>query len=418
MLALDQAIADFDSLLDWLEVDDRQRHYTWSPAEDRELRQWWGKIPRKELADRITVILRRITGDHKAERSINAIACRAAALDLEMYNGEPGEMCLAAAAKWGEVPFEALWRAMRNGDLPTEKRGKQRYVSEQNLSAWLVAYRDRQEAQGEILNGLEGLDVISKQEAMALAGLSETHITRYLQTGVIKAWKLPDLSCGTRGDWLVLRDSVEAFAQARAEGRLQELLDSQPDYVALRHKITQEIGEIRRAGRVAQRDPLTQPKSRYHPGCFTVVQVASHVGLSSQVIYEAIRNGQVEAREVISHGRPRYAIAPEEARRYATWVAQRGQAAKRWHDRRRRLITEAGLLTVKDLAERWQVSVSSVYDYVRYGLHGHTLRSRTWGRYRVFVVEDVEEFERVALLASPPSLRSPRPGGEAKIEPE
>jgi predicted DNA-binding transcriptional regulator AlpA len=241
-----------------------------------------------------------------------------------------------------------------------------------------------------MLNALEGEELVSKREAMKLASISETHITRYLSTGVITAWKLPDLTPEPgRGEWLVDRDSVEVYTRARREGWLQELLDGNPDYVTLRRQVTAEIRELRRAGRVDQRDPLTEGKSAYHPGCFTVPQVASHVGLSTTSVYAAIKAGQLTARVARIKSKPRYAIEPAEARRYAAWVRERPQAARRWHSRRRQAIAEAGLLAVRDLAERWGVTEEAVYRYRQDGLV-----SRRWGRYLVFEPADVERFER------------------------
>ncbi len=72
---------------------------------------------------------------------------------------------------------------------------------------------------GEILNALDEVTTVSKREAMALTGLSETHLTRYLQAGVITAWKLPSLTGPhSRGEWLVLRQSAEAVFLSKSMG--------------------------------------------------------------------------------------------------------------------------------------------------------------------------------------------------------
>lgn len=398
MKTVDEAIAIVTNTPPWLSREERgQRRYNWSPAEDTVLRECYGRMPRPEIAKRVSAALQRVTGDLNATRSADAIANRAFQLGLERYTGEPGEMYLAYAARLAGIPYSIVHDAARSGALPTVRRGKQRYVTAGDWEVWLALYRNRQETEARALASITE-ETISKKEAMALTGLSETHITRYLQTGIIRSWKIPQGTQG-RGYWRVSQNSVEAFIQARAGGRLQELLDGNPAYVALRNGLTTQIRSLRRAGRLAQRDPLIIPKSKYHPGCFTVAQVASHAGLSAQVLYEAIKVGHLEARVVKRGGRPRYAIEPAEARRYAAYVRERDakRATVRWRDPRRREIAQEGLLTTADLARRWRVPASTVLRHIHQGLRGHKLPSRMWGRYRVFEPADVETFEREVL---------------------
>ncbi|MFQ5578791.1 MAG: hypothetical protein ACE5G8_17575, partial [Anaerolineae bacterium] len=160
---------------------------------------------------------------------MNAVVNRARQLGLKVYSGEAGEIYLRLAARLSGVPYYTLHQAATAKELPTVRRGKRRYVSRRALAAWLLRYRARQEAQGEALESLEGTKIITKQEAMKWTGLSETHIARYLQSGVIEAWKIPEGRQG-RGFWLVNEASVQAFIAARNEGRLKELLDSNPRY--------------------------------------------------------------------------------------------------------------------------------------------------------------------------------------------
>jgi DNA-binding phage protein len=272
------------------------------------------------------------------------------------------------------------------------RRGKKRYVKKRDWALWVLGRQAIIEAQSEMLEALEGQVTMTKQQAMERTGLRETHITRYIKAGVFRSWPIPYFQADGKY-WLVEAASVEAYLQARSEGRLAEYLDAHPAYVAVRKQMTKEVRTLRRQGRLGKRDPLTEPKSRYHPGCFTVAQVASHVGLSAQVVYKAIQNDQLKAHMVI-RGRPRYGIELSEARRYAAWVKNRDVAAKRWHDNRRKAIAEAGLLTVRELAARWGYTEAKVGAWCRRGYKGQRLASRRWGRYLVFEPEDVEEFER------------------------
>lgn len=362
MLSLvDEAIRQVDTALVWLEATQERRRYNWHREEDAVLRRQWGRIPRPELAERVSAVLRRVTGDNQAERSVDGCFNRACELGLKAFQGDPGEMSLTRAAQLSGVPYHVVSQAYEDGALAAVRKGKQVYVSDSAWALWLAAYRERQIAQGEILNALEGTELLTKQEAMQLTRLRETHFARYLKTGVIEAWLLPGIRAG-RGEWLVSRESAEALVKARAEGRLRTLLDSCPAYVALRKQLTADIRALRRAGRLERRDPLTRPGSLYHEGCFTVKQVASHVGVSAQVVYEAIARGEIKAESVVAGGRARYAVRPEEAQRYAERVREIPDTARRRDTFYLRQIKAAGLVTVRELAKimNYQTSPGSL----------------------------------------------------------
>ncbi len=397
MLSLAEPIIDLDTLFTTLSLT-RGHRYRWGRAETEELKRFWSRIPRAELAERISRILQRTTGDPNACRTISALAIRAEQLGLPAYNGEADEIHLKEAAGQAGVSFEHLWRETINGGLPSIRKGKKRYVTRQNLAIWILSHRARQEAQAEILEAIEGEDTITKKEAMALTGLSETQLTRYLQSGIIRAWKVPDLRRGDRGDWAVDRASVLVYMELKVRGELATLLDANPDYRTIRERITRQVRELRHAGKLGKRDPLKEPKSAYLPGCFTVAQVASHLGLSTQSLYEAISRGDLKACFVVQGGRKRYAITPEEARRYARWVRSREHAIREWNRQRQKITHEHGLLMTSDLARWYGYSPAAIHRWVRQGKGGHKLKGRNWGRYLVFERADVEAFEKATGL--------------------
>lgn len=376
----------------WLRLEEATRRYSWHDEEDAVLRRWWGRISRPELARRVNAVLRKRTGDSGAERSVDAMYCRAIQLGLPAYNGEEDEMYLNWAAGVAEIPYNVVHKAARVGELVTQRKGKKRYVTAADWEVWLLSYREKEANRARVLASIDE-ETVSKQQAMRLTGLGETQITRYLQTGVIRAWKIPDMADGTRGEWRVSLTSVQELIQARAEGRLHEILDGNAAYRALRKKQTVMVRKLRHAGRVKQQDPLTEPMSRYHPGCFTVAQVASYVELTTRTVYEALKAGQLTAEVVRTGGRPRYGVRHEEAQRYATFVARMKKAGLSWHTRQERQIAEAGLLSVRALADRWNVGVETVRRWTRAGKNGHVLPGRRWGRYLVFEPEDVARFE-------------------------
>lgn len=404
---VDEALRLLDNMPPWIVArglpQTRRRRHPWLPAEIAEIKAWWGKIPRPDLAARITTILRQETGDPTAERSVDSLANYARELGLTAYIGEPDEIGVRAAARQVGVRYEILWEATVHGILPSAKKGKGRYISRRALANWYVAFRERQIAQSELLEALENEDIISKREAMALSGYGETHLTRYLITGIIRAWKIPSLGLegDGRGEWAVDRRSLNEFIQARLEGRLGELLDQNPAYLEIRQKGNAELKALRRAGRLGKPDPLTEPKSRYHPGCFTVVQVASHVGLSCATIYSNIEHGWLTAVSIVAGGRPRLAIEPAEAHRYVAWLKEGPNKTSEWYSRRRQQIAQAGLLTTNDVAKRFSVTPESVTRWVKHGGPGGIkLKSHRFGHhYLVYRPEDVEEFGQSLLAA-------------------
>lgn len=396
MLTLVEPIINIDLL--FASLPPRPHRYRWGRAETEELKSLWGRIPRVELAERISRILQSTTGDPNACRTISALAVRAEQLGLPAYDGEADELHLKEAARLAGVSFECLWREATDGVLPSTRKGKKRYVTRQDLAIWILSHRARQEAQAGVLEAIEGEDTLTKREAMALASLSETHLTRYLQSGIIRAWKIPDLRKGDRGDWVVDRASVLAYVQRKTQGELRELLDANPDYRVIRDQLTRQIRELRHAGKLGKRDPLKEPRSTYLPGYFTVAQVASHLGVSAQSLYEAINRGELKAQSVVRGGRKRYALPPEEARRYSKWARNREHPIREWNRQRQRITHEHGLLMVSDLTRRYGYSPAAIHRWVSEGKGGHKLKGRTWGRYLVFEPADVEAFEKATGL--------------------
>lgn len=414
MSLVDEAIKQLDTALVWLEAPQERKRYPWHRAEEDLLRRIYSRMPRAEVARQVSALLQELTGDPLAERTVIACYVRFQVLAMKAYQGEPGEMSLSRAARAGEVPYFLVSKAYEEGELPGTRKGKQVYVTERDFALWLAVYRERVLAQGEMLNALEGTTLLSKQEAMALLKLAETHITRYLQTGVLRGWQMPGIRPGRPGEWLVSRESAEALLAARSEGRLRSVLDDNPAYVSLRKEMSRQIRDLRRAGRLEHRDPLAEPKSRYHPGCFTVAQVASHTGVSAQVIYQAIANGKVRAESRVVGGRARYAVSPAEARRFAAEVEAQPNEAVRRDTNYLRQIAEAGLLTVRDLARRWEMPERVVLLRVKQ----NGIANRKWGRYRVFELSVIEAFEAACLPSAVHEGRGQRSGDMATMTAE
>ncbi|MEM7342642.1 MAG: helix-turn-helix domain-containing protein [Chloroflexota bacterium] len=296
-------------------VKDFSKHLPWSSEQDAVIRQWFGRVRPAELARRVNAILHQEMNTTRFHRSEASISQRASVLGVSAYSGDHSEIRLVQAARTLNIAEDTLRRAIQRGELLASRKGKQCYICRQALSNWFVAFRERQLAQSEMLNALEGEDLISKKEAMALTGLRETHLTRYLKTGVIKAWKVPNLTPnGGRGEWLVQRQSADALAAARQAKRVRDLWTDA--YWEIQQATNIQVRQLSQQPKFGQPDPLKTPKSRYLPGCYTVAQVASHLQIKTQTLYDLIMAGQVQACTIKRGGRLRYAIAPNEARRY------------------------------------------------------------------------------------------------------
>jgi len=366
----------------------------WSAAQEEVVRHWFGRVSRAELTRRVNEVLHRELGTAQYNRTMTGVMNRAAHLGLHAYRGDAGEMNVAAAAEFAGLPRDVLFRALNQVELPSVRKGKHRYVKPGDLATWLVAYREKQLAQSEMLNALDGVELVSKQEAMALIDVSETHITRYIKAGILTAWKLPTLSLrpNDRGEWLVEKHSAEEVRAARRSGHVEALLAQSEAYRAMQQKTTRQLRVIRRekgSDYLGQPDPLTSPASQYHPGCFTVRQVASHTRQAARVVYQAIRAGLLEARAVTRGGRPRYGIEPAAAHRYARRI-QSGEIEAGWATDTARQIAELGLLSMTRLAERWGKPKKSVAATVRY----YKIPRLTIGRQIAFRPEDIETFEK------------------------
>ncbi len=360
----------------------------WSPAQDEVLKQGYDYAPEDDLLRQINEILHQELGTNAFSRTWQSAVGRAGVLGLRRtYRSLEGDLTVYAASQITDVPWHHLVRACESGELPSRRESKYRFVTPTDLANWLIVYHERLLVQAEILNAIEGEDIVSKQEAMKIAGLSETQITRYLQAGVIRAWKLPNLTGPlSRGEWLVQRASAEQVRQARRQGTLSALLNN-PAYRRIQARNVAEVTRLRREGKLGHRDPLTEPRSKTHPGCYTIQQVANHLRVSARVLYREIQAGRLQARSVVKGGRRRYAIAPEVAKQFVEQY--RDSDALRRRDERYQEITAAGLFSFRDLADRWSIEIERAQHLVRY----YRVPSRKWRAMTAFEPEDIEAFE-------------------------
>lgn len=400
---VDEALADVDALVDEFNLDDQLR-YNWTPAEDQMLRRWYGRTGRSDLATRVTAVLQQQTGDVAASRSIVACAGRVQQLGLSSYQPEPGEMMISEAIDFVGVESWQLYRAVADNKIPSVRRGKYCYITMADLSRWYVDYRELLIAQGELLEALEQTETVSKPDAWEIVGGCETQMTRYLQCGIIIGYKMPAECKEVRWEWLVERKSIEQFIEARAGGRLKDMIAENEAYQALVTDQTKQIRALRAAGRLSRSEDLSEPKSKFFPGYCTVQQVANYVGLTAKVIYINIQQGNLAAKQKQVKSKMRFGIEKAEAVRFRRWLETRKPESTRWNNQQRENIADAGLLTTDDVGERFGVTREAVCRWIHYGRRGAKLPARRWGRYLVCEPADVDRFAELARLT--PKVRS------------
>ena len=237
-------------------------------------------------------------------------------------------------------------------------------------------------------------ETITKQEAMKLIGLSETHITRYMQGKILKAWKIPTMLTEVtkwRWEWLVSKADAERVRDLRAAGRLHVRMrkKSYRDIVAPDNERVKEIRRAQRAGD-HQAKPFGPRVRAVVPGWFTVAQVAQQVGISAQQVYSHIENGRLQATSVRVGRRSFRAISPESLEAYKAWHARPVRATgpmggrKKTHER----IHRAGFITAKEAAAKFGV----VYGTLIAAVNAGRLEHRRIQGMLAFKPEDVERY--------------------------
>lgn len=232
-------------------------------------------------------------------RSLNSIKCKLAALGYvigEDVRGPLGLSAIGVARRLG-APYEVVWRMVRAGDAKARRyEGRKDYLIEwpevRRIERHLAGLRRKRErALARI-----GEPTITKQEFMRLIGLSETQATRYLQGGIVRAWKVPckwSTIAADRWDWLVsLRDARRAKRQ-REQGRLRL---RKRKYRAMVDQTSARVAELRRAGQIGRgrRHPRPCPV----PGHLSPSQIAEQAGVSHETVARHIRSGRLKAKRV------------------------------------------------------------------------------------------------------------------------
>jgi hypothetical protein len=375
--ALDIAIAQHQMAQVWR--TGRHPRRGWTPAEVRFIDAHIGKLAPEAMAQQLG-------------RSPSSMLQKIQSLGYNLVAEArlPLGLTAAALSRRLEISLEQVWRDVQRGVICAERHNRKDYCIAWPEVASYERWMTQLTCQRERVLARIKEPVLTKQQAMALLGLSETHITRYLQAKILKAWKVPckyQPSARQRWEWLVSRASAEKVKADREAGRLR--LRKQA-YRQLQQQANAEIARLRRERRLGLRDDLKHPRSAVVQGCFTVRQVASHVQLSEAQVYEHLRLGRLDGRCVNVGARRFWVIAPEALQPYLDWCQRSNRATgplKAWHTQVEK-VHASGRMTLAEAAQTCKVKVETLAAAVQRG----QLRCKKIGNLRAVTHDDLAAY--------------------------
>lgn len=264
---------------------------------------------------------------------------------------------LHQAARELDIPYEWLWNQARLGKIQAPKiDGKNRLLRWPEFRRLEHQVKQHLARRARVLARIHE-PTITKKQFDQMIGLSETQTQRYIVGKIVRAWKVPmkwsESTSPSRLEWRVSKQDAERVTQLRAEGKLR-----------LRRKAFREISryenskvvKLRKARRLGQRDELKHALSCVVPGCFTIRQVASHVGLSESVVYTHIQSGRLPVERKRVGSRNYVAIRPEVLPAYVAWAKQawvKKAGKPKGSQTEARRVLDAGYLTVVEACKRY-----------------------------------------------------------------
>jgi len=251
---------------------------------------------------------------HCLGRRTNTVVCKLQTMGYSIKSDVMAPLGLSAIglARRVGVPYDIVWRAIRGKRLPAERVGRKRY-----LVRWpdALAFERRMSKlrlrRERVLARIQE-PTITKQELMRLIGLSETHATRYLQHGIVRAWKVPCkyTEIGReRWEWRISLADAKRVKKLRQSGRLRL---GKKSWRAMNHRMEREIKRLHGAGRLGLR-PISSDRqfNPITPGAYTVTRICRMTGLPDHAVYQAIRDGRLRARRVRIGRNERIVVSPK-----------------------------------------------------------------------------------------------------------
>lgn len=286
---------DVDRLL--LLASRRRVHRPWLPADVAELESFVGRLTPAEMAERVG-------------RSLNSVKCKLRTLGFKATGiRDPLGLSAIGVARRLGVPYEVIWRMVRSSQVKAKRfeRGKDYLIGWPDVRR-LEQHFGRMRRRRERALARISEKTITKQAFMRLIGLSETHATRYLQGGIVKAWKVPckwSMIAADRWEWLVSLADARRVKREREHGKLRL---GKRKFRQLVARESARVAELRRAGKLGR--SRRQPRPCPVPGHLSPSQIAQVAGVSRETVARDIRNCRLKAKR-IRVGRRQFLVVPE-----------------------------------------------------------------------------------------------------------
>lgn len=308
---------------------------------------------------------------------------------------EPLGLSLRAAAKHLAVPYEWLWRRVKCGEIKAAKKDKKDFLMPWREIRRVERLIAKHQARRERWLAHIKEPTISKKQFDRMIGLSEVQCTRYLKGKIVRAWKIPmpwaEDASRDRWEWRISKADAERVTRLRAEGRLRL---RRKDFRKLVAYENAKVTKLRKERRLGKRDDLRHAMSCVVPGCYSIRQVASHVGLSETQVYNHIQNGRLPAEHKRVGNRNYVAIRPEALPPYVAWCKRENKATGpirgRYAESQR--VLDAGYLTIVEACRRY-TDLSE--NQLRWAVTTKRIPSKRIGRMIALKQKDVRTFVKL-----------------------
>lgn len=331
----------------------------WTPATVAMLESYVGRLTVHEMARKLGL---------KYHQIAQKLVARGWRVRRDVHD-PLGLNCKRAAMVIG-VPYEWLWREIKAGRVKTPRTGHWyfiRWPEIRRLTRKIERYKAMRQ---RVLEGIRE-PVITKTQFDRLLNMSETQTHRYVQSKLVRAWKVPTLLPSIikrkRWEWLISKADAERIARERAAGtlkfnrRLREMIRAN----------NRRVTELRKDRRLGTREDLKHRMSCVIPGCYSVTAVAAQAGLTEVSVYSHIRNGRLPAENRQVGSRTYLAVKPEVLPAYLKWARQPTRAKSgrpKAPSADARKILAMGYLTVAEACRRYtDLSPEALRDAIRKG---------------------------------------------------
>jgi hypothetical protein len=334
-----------------------------------QLAGWVGRVQPSIMADRL-------------QRSLSVVLQKLGAMGYDMQADvrQPLGLTATALANRLGIGIEHICGDIACGVLKAHREAKKDFsIAWADVARYEAHIKQLARARGRVMARIKE-PTMSKQEAMRELGLSETHIQRYLAGRILKAWKVPcryTQAARQRWEWRVSVASVADIKAKRESGRLRLRKRA---YRQLQDATNALVKQLRRQKRLGQRDDLKHPRSALKPGCFTISQIASHVGLSAAQVYEHVQLGRLVAESVRVGTRSFWVVHPDALPTYVAWTQREVVATgpvKAWRTMLDK-VHRAGRMSLAEAAAQYGVKRESLAAAAQTG----QLKTRRIGKLR------------------------------------